>query len=121
MQTRKIASTSAYIAAAPLAHRIALKKLRSLCRELLTGYREEIDYGMPAYKRNGVMEVAFASQKHHISLYVSKKEVVDAHRTALKNCSIGKGCIRFKHPERINFEVVESLLRGTFESDSKPC
>jgi uncharacterized protein YdhG (YjbR/CyaY superfamily) len=121
MGTTKFESASAYIAAAPLPHRAALKKFRSLCRELLTRYREEIDYGMPVYKRNGVMEVAFASQKHYISLYILKKEVVDAHRAALSSCSVGKGCIRFKHPEKIDFEVVKSLLRGTFESDSKPC
>ncbi len=121
MPKRHIASASAYIAEAPLAHRDALKQLRSLCREALTGYREEIDYGMPVYKRNGVMEVAFASQKHYISLYILKKEVVDAHRAALSGGSVGKGCIRFKHPEQIDFEVVKSLLRGTLESDSKLC
>jgi hypothetical protein len=46
---------------------------------------------------------------------------VDAHRAALSGCNVGKGCIRFKNPEKIDFEVVKSLLRGTFESDSKPC
>ncbi len=121
MQRKNIASASDYIANARLAHRGALKQLRSLCRELLAGYREELEYGMPVYKRNGVMEVAFASQKHYISLYILKKAVLDAHRAALKNCSGGKGCIRFKNPERIDFEVIKSLLRGTAESDSKPC
>jgi uncharacterized protein YdhG (YjbR/CyaY superfamily) len=118
---RKVANVSAYIAESPLAHRPALKQLRSLCRETLAGYREEIDYGMPVYKRDGVMEVAFASQKHYISLYILKKPVLDEHRAALKNCSIGKGCIRFKKPEQIDFEVVKTLLRGTLESESKPC
>jgi uncharacterized protein YdhG (YjbR/CyaY superfamily) len=121
MQRKTIASASAYIVEAPLAYRAALKQLRTLCRETLTDYCEEIEYGMPVYKRNGVMEVAFASQKHYISLYILKKEVVDAHRAALSGCRVGKGCIRFKHAERIDFEVVKSLLRGTFESDSKPC
>jgi uncharacterized protein YdhG (YjbR/CyaY superfamily) len=121
MQRKTIASASAYIAEAPLAHRAALKQLRTLCRETLTDYCEEIEYGMPVYKRNGVMEVAFASQKHYISLYILKKEVVDAHRAALSGCNAGKGCIRFKNPKKIDFEVVKSLLRGTFESGSKPC
>jgi uncharacterized protein YdhG (YjbR/CyaY superfamily) len=118
---RKVANVSAYIAESPLAHQPTLTQLRSLCHDMLTGYREEIDYGMPVYKRNGVMEVAFASQKHYISLYILKKAVLDEHRAALNNCSVGKGCIRFKKPEQIDFAVVKSLLRGTLESDSKPC
>ena len=118
---RKVANVSAYIGASPFAHQPALTQLRSLCNETLTGYREEIDYGMPVYKRNGVMEVAFASQKHYISLYILKKDVLDDHRAALNNCSVGKGCIRFKKPEQIDFEVVKSLLRGILKSDSKPC
>jgi uncharacterized protein YdhG (YjbR/CyaY superfamily) len=117
----KVANVSAYIAESPVGHQLALKQLRSLCRETLAGYREEIDYGMPVYKRKGVMEVAFASQKHYISLYILKKPVLDEHRAALKGFSIGKGCVRFKRPEQIDFEVVKSLLRGTMESDCKPC
>ena len=118
---RKVATVAAYIAESPAENRPALKRLRSLCREMLNGYLEDIGYGMPVYKRNGVMEVAFASQKHYISLYILKKEVVDEHRAALKGCSIGKGCIRFKYPEQIDFGIVKSLLRGTLESGARPC
>jgi uncharacterized protein YdhG (YjbR/CyaY superfamily) len=114
-------SVPIYIAHAPEDRQPALKRLRTLCRELLKGFQESIEYGMPVYKRNGKMEIAFASQKQYISLYVMKKQVVDEHRQALADCSIGKGCIRFKHPARIDFDVVKSLLRRTVECDSEPC
>ncbi len=112
---------ASYIEQAPAERRASLERLRSLCRGLLTGYEEAIEYKMPVYKRNGVAEIAFASQKQYISLYVMKKEVVDEHREALAGCSIGKGCIRFTRPDKIDFDVVASLLRRTVESPTQAC
>lgn len=80
-----------------------------------------MEYGMPSYKKDGVVEVAFASQANYISLYILKKEVVDAHRDALVGASIGKGCIRFRKPEVTDFAVIESLLVGTVRSSASPC
>ncbi len=80
-----------------------------------------MDYGMPVYKRNGVAEIAFASQKKYISLYVMKKDVVDQYRAALADLDVGKGCIRFPRPEKIDFDVVEQMLMKTAESNFQPC
>lgn len=110
-----------YIAESPEERKPALERLRALSREVLQGYTEEMEYGMPVYKRNGKTEIAFASQKQYISLYVLKKEVVDEHRGALAGCSIGKGCIRFKSPGKIDFQVVESLLRRSLAANSEAC
>src|SRR4051812_1742711 len=92
-----------YVAEVPEERRPAIEKLRSLCRQTLTGYEETIEYGMPCYKRDGVLEVFFASQKQFVALYVLKKEVLDEFREALSAASIGKGCIRFKKPAAIDF------------------
>jgi uncharacterized protein YdhG (YjbR/CyaY superfamily) len=110
-----------YMAALPAERRAALEKLRRLCRQHLKGYEETIAYGMPSYQRNGVSEVSFASQKQYISLYVLKKDVVDEFRDALAAASIGKGCIRFSKPERIDFDVIDRLLRRNAKSTSAPC
>ena len=116
-----MSQVSSYIEQTPPERRVALEKIRDLCRGLLSGYEETIEYKMPAYKRNGVVEVAFANQKQYISLYVMKKDVVDEYRPALAGCSIGKGCIRFARPHLIDFDVVAQLLRRTAESKSAPC
>jgi len=50
-------------------------------------------------RHHGVAEVGFASQKQNI----------------------GKGCIRFTKPEKIDFEVVGRLLSRTAESEEAPC
>ena len=110
-----------YISEAPAARREALKKIRQLCRRNLTGYKECMEYGMPGYKRNGVLEISFASQKQYVALYVLKKAVVDEFRDRLGASSIGKGCIRFTRPETIDFEVLQRLLRRNAESESVPC
>ena len=115
------ADVQSYIQKSPEERQVVLTRLRSLCQELLTGYEECIEYGMPAYKSAGAVQVAFASQKQYISLYVMKEDIVDEHRRSLVKCSVGKGCIRFKRPEHINFDVVRSLLTHTRESHSDPC
>jgi uncharacterized protein YdhG (YjbR/CyaY superfamily) len=79
-----------------------------------------MDYGGPSYKRNGEVEVGFASQKHFIGLYTLRVRTdvmkVRRHRLKGKGISVGKGAIRYSKPERIDFDVVESMLRATQNS-----
>jgi len=117
----KAADVQTYIAELPAERRPAIVKLRSLCRQHLNGYEERMEYGMPVYKRNGVMEVSFASQKQYIALYVLKKDVLDEFRGALPGSKIGKGCIRFPNPDKIDFDIVKRLLSRTAHSKSAPC
>jgi len=119
--TSKTTDVAEYLQEAPAERRAALEKLRELCRRNLKGYQECMEYGMPVYKRNGSVEIAFASQKQYIALYVLKKEVLDEFRGALGATSIGKGCIRFRRPEQIDFSVVAQLLARAGESASRPC
>lgn len=79
----------------PEAGRAILTRLRDLCRKCLTGSEEGMAYGMPTDSKDGKPEVAVAS--------------------------VGKGCIRFSKPEKIDFAVVESLLVATRESAEPGC
>ncbi len=65
----KAANVKEYVAKAPEERRAALGKLHGLCKKNLAGFDESIEYGMPVYKRDGVMAFAFASQKNYISIY----------------------------------------------------
>jgi len=100
-----------YLADVPEERRPALETLRTLCLEELAGYEEEMQYGMASYSREGSMEVAFASQKNYISLYV-RESVINANTNLLDGLSVGKGCIRFKRPEQIDPTAVRPLLSG---------
>lgn len=110
-----------YLAEVPDARRAALTTLRKLCVKCLKGYEEVIAYGGPCYRKNGVIEVGFASQKHFVALYVLKKDVVNSFRDQLTGASIGKGCIRYTKPARIDFKIIEKLLVATRESPEIPC
>ena len=111
-----------YLTEVPEARRQALERLRQLCQDTLNGYEESMEYGMPSYKVPGSeVEVAFASQKNYISLYVLKEAVLNEFRPALAGLNLGKGCVRYTQPEKIDFEVIEQLLAASRDSDSPIC
>lgn len=107
----KVATVPAYIAEAPAERRIALKKLRVLCRAELKGAVEGMDYGMPCYRSGETVLVAFASQKQYIAFYGCGQLLLKNHPEAAAKLNMGKGCIRFKKPEQIDFTLVQQLLR----------
>jgi uncharacterized protein YdhG (YjbR/CyaY superfamily) len=111
-----------YMKDIPMERRAALEELRALCLEILEGYEEKIQFGMPSYKQKGLdVEVAFASQKQYISLYILKQEVLDKFRDTLQGLSLGKGCIRYRKPDQIDFQIVRDLLKESRQSSSKIC
>ena len=117
----KAKDVAAYIQEAPAERRAYLSRLRALCLEVLDGYEEVMEYGMPGYKRNGVGEVGFASQKNYISLYIVKADVVQANRELLGGLSVGKGCIRYSSVKKMDFDVVRKLLEDTVRSTGEVC
>jgi len=112
-----------YLAEVPIDRQPALIRLRELCLTTLTGYEESMQYGGPTYSRDHSIEVGFASQKHFIGLYILKNDVIDKNRHLLngKGISLGKGCIRYSQPEKIDFDLVEKLLIDTRESSGGIC
>jgi uncharacterized protein YdhG (YjbR/CyaY superfamily) len=110
-----------YLKEVPAERLEALQQLRELCQATLDGYDESMEYGMPSYSKNGVVEVAFASQKNYISLYILKEPVLEKHRPSLQGLNLGKGCIRYSKPEKMDFDLVKRLLEETLLSDAEIC
>ena len=73
-------NVDSYLTQVPEKRLDALKKIRALCQEHLPGYEESMAYKMPSYKKNDVVEVAFASQKQHICVYILKHDVMLANQ-----------------------------------------
>jgi uncharacterized protein YdhG (YjbR/CyaY superfamily) len=107
MQSTSI-SVSEYLKTVPVERKTTLVKLREYCVKHLIGFEETMEYGMPSYKRNGVVEVGFNSQKNFIALYILRKDVLDKYRDEMKGLSMGKGCIRYTKPEKLNFDIIEN-------------
>ncbi len=114
-------TVSDYLTEVPAKRLEALTQLRRMCVEILEGYEESMIYGMPSYSKGGTVEVAFASQKSYISLYILKQEVLDKHRPSLAGINLGKGCIRYSSPKKIDFGVVKALLADTLTSEAEIC
>ncbi|MBC8334653.1 MAG: DUF1801 domain-containing protein [Anaerolineales bacterium] len=123
MVQSKSKTVDAYLNEVPAERKAGLSKLRELCLSSLKGFQEGMAYGMPSYSRNGEVEVAFASQKNYISLYILKQVVMNAHKEKLagQGISFGKGCIRYTRTERMDFELVENMLRDAERSDGEIC
>ncbi len=118
----KAKTVDKYLQEVPENRQEALSQLRKLCLEILVGYEESMEYGMPSYKKKGhEIEVAFASQKNYISFYILKEEVLNKHREELAHLNLGKGCIRYRKPQQIDFDMVAKLLLGSYQSDSEIC
>ena len=114
---------TAYLQEVPAERKAALEEIRRQCLSVLKGFEESMQYGGPCYSRNGVVEVGFASQKHFIGLYILRTDVMNAHKDMLKikGVSLGKGCIRYSKSEKIDFKVVESMLKATVLSTGEVC
>ncbi|MER7573626.1 DUF1801 domain-containing protein [Streptomyces sp. NPDC126514] len=110
-----------YLSEQPEDRRQPLTRLRDLCRTELTGHTEVMAYGMPVYTRDGEPEIAFASQKHYMSLYVMRDDVREAFAERLAGQNMGKGCLRFRKPDTIDFDLVRDLLRATAKGPGRIC
>jgi uncharacterized protein YdhG (YjbR/CyaY superfamily) len=110
-----------YLAEMAEGRREALTRLRQLCCTELKGFEEVMAYGMPAYERDGAAEIAFASQKQYVSFYLLRSDVREAFTERLAVQDMGKGCLRFRKPESIDFDLVRDLLRATAAAPGKIC
>jgi uncharacterized protein YdhG (YjbR/CyaY superfamily) len=109
-----------YIAEASEDRVDALNELRKRCQEILVGYREGVEFGMPSYSRNDQVEVAFANQSNYISLYILKTMIVERNRDLLPS-KTGKSCIRYTSPAKMDIAVIDQLLRETVEDTGEIC
>lgn len=116
-------SVDAYIAEAPPERQPVMSAIRDLCLAYLPGYEESMRYGMATYARNGEAEFAFASQKGYLSLYGMKQGALDPLRDEFTGtgAKIGKGCVRYSKPDKVNLEALARLLQATAASDEGPC
>jgi uncharacterized protein YdhG (YjbR/CyaY superfamily) len=95
-----------------------IRQLREACRREFPGWEERMQWGMPGYGPPASDNlVSFNNQKNYIALYAGR-DAVDRYKGDLKGASFGKGCVRFPTPEKIDFAVVEKVLRHAYEVKS---
>ncbi|MBM3301879.1 MAG: DUF1801 domain-containing protein, partial [Deltaproteobacteria bacterium] len=98
-----------YISKAPGARRCTLRKLRETIKEMLPIAEEYMDHGMPAY-RLGENVVAFASQKHYISVYLFYDEQRKRIADNFPGLSHGVSCVRFNEKDGFPYDALRRVL-----------
>ena len=89
--------------------RPALDQLRELCLQSFGPESELMAFGMPAYGPPKLPWIAFNSQKQHIAFYVGQT-AMDAFAERLAEIDHGKGCIRWRKPEKMDFALIADML-----------
>jgi len=109
MVQSKAASVDDFMVEVSPDRRPALDRLRALCRDTFGAEHELMTFGMPAYGDPKTPWIAFNSQKQYIALYAGQG-AVDAFGPRLGVASCGKGCIRWRKPDQMDFDVIADLL-----------
>lgn len=104
-------TVDAYLEEADPVRRPWLARIRDVARASLPGNVEGMQWGMPVYTINGTAVFAFANQKQYVSVYLTGITVPAAFQEALSRLDHGKGCIRFRKPDTIDFDLLAGLLR----------
>lgn len=129
-----VTTVASYIDALPDDRQVAIKKLRAVIKKNLPkGFKEVINYNMPAYvvphslypdgyhcaPELPLPFLAFASQKnfvavYHMGMYADPKLLAWFQKQWPKHVKtkldMGKSCIRFKKMETIPFELIGELV-----------
>src|SRR5262245_59305217 len=84
-----------YLAAVSADKRSALEKLRRNIKAVAPKAEECISYGLPAFRLDGKLLVAFGAAAKHCALYPGSGTAVAAHTDELADYDTSKGTIRF--------------------------
>ena len=109
MVQSKAASVDDFMSEVSPDRRPALDRLRGLCLEAFGAEHELMAFGMPAYGDPKLPWIAFNSQKQHIAFYAGQT-AVDTFADRLKGVDCGKGCIRWRKPEAMDFDLIADIL-----------
>jgi uncharacterized protein YdhG (YjbR/CyaY superfamily) len=108
---KKYRDIDTYLADVDADKRIALEKLRRDVRAAARGAEECISYGIPAFKLEGRLLVAFGAAAKHCSFYPGAYPI-EACKRDLKPYSLSKGTIRFPADKPLPATLVRKLVRA---------
>jgi hypothetical protein len=52
---------------------------------------------------------------------ILRQDALETQKPLLTGLSVGKGCIRYSRPDKIDFAVVEQMLAATRDSTGEVC
>ena len=123
-------SSKEYFDMLPDDRRQSLVFLDKLIRSIAPSLKPNFLYNMPGYGafkyhnyKKEVLDwptIAIASQKNYMSIYVcaidGNQYVSEKYTDKLGKVSVGKSCIRFKHLDDINMDILEKIIKEAVKS-----
>jgi uncharacterized protein YdhG (YjbR/CyaY superfamily) len=100
-----------YLAVLPADKRAALENLREAIQAAAPRAEECISYGLPAFRLDGKLLVAFGATAKHCAFYPMSSSTVGAHTDELKAYDISKGTIRFQPDRPLPATLVRKLVK----------
>ena len=98
-----------YLAAVSDDKRAALQTLRKTIKAAAPEAEECISYGLPAFRLNGKLLVAYGTAAKHCAFYPGS--TLKAFKNELKGYDIGKGTIRFPVNSPLPSALVRKLVK----------
>ena len=112
-------TTDAYLAAVSPDKRTALEALRKSIKAAAPKAEECISYGVPAFRLNGKLLVAYGAAAHHCAFYPGS--VVQDLKDELKDYDTSKGTIRFPASRFLPSALVRKLIKLRIaKNDGRP-
>jgi uncharacterized protein YdhG (YjbR/CyaY superfamily) len=90
--------------------RAALEQLRKAIQAAAPGAEECISYGVPAFRRGGML-VGFGATAKHCAFYLMSGSTVEAHKDDLADYDTSKGTIRFPADRPLPAALVRKLVK----------
>lgn len=109
----------AYLAPLSGVKRAALQKLRRSIRAAAPKAQECISYGIPAFRLDGRMLVAFGAAAKHCAFYCGSTPVI-VHREELGAYSTSKGTVRFPPERPLPAALVRKLVKTQIAARTRP-
>ena len=91
--------------------RAALEQLRATIREVAPDAEECISYGIPAFRRNGLL-VGFGAAAKHCAFYLMSGSTVANHQEDLQGYDTSKGTLRFPASKPLPAALVRKLVEA---------
>src|SRR4026207_1739249 len=108
-----------YLACVSSDKRAALEKLRSAIKAAAPNAEECISYGVPAFRLNGKLLVAYGAAANHCAFYPGS--VVQDLKDELKDYDTSKGTIRFPASGFLPSALVRKLIKLRIaKNDGRP-
>ncbi len=112
-------SIDAYLAPLSSEKRAALQKLRRSIHAAAPKAQECISYGIPAFRLDGRMLVAFGAAAKHCAFYCGSTPLV-VHRDELGAYSTSKGTLRFPPERPLPAALVRKLVKTQIAARTRP-